>query len=203
MKKNFYLVGLKRPFDLLLSLFGLIFFSPLLLTVAALVFFKEGRPIFFRQERVGRNGVLFKACKFRTMRVSSDSNSITISGDPRITTLGSFLRKYKLDELPQLLNVLKGEMSFVGPRPDVPGYMDKLSGKERVLLTLRPGITSPATLAFRDEENLLAKAPDPKLYNDQVIFPKKVELNLDYMEKATLYYDVKLILATVLNRRWE
>jgi len=203
MNRNIYLEIYKRPFDFFLAFFGLVFFSPLILGLSLWVFFREGPPIFFRQQRVGQNGRLFEIVKFRTMVVSNDSNTITVSGDDRITRLGAFLRKYKLDELPQLWNVLKGEMSFVGPRPDVPGYMDRLEGEARAILLLRPGITGPATLAFRNEEELLAKTPDPKRYNDEVIFPRKVRINLQYFQQASLFYDVKLILATVLNRRCE
>jgi len=203
MGNNQYLEYLKRPFDLFLSFFGLAAFSPILLIVAAMIVIREGKPILFRQKRVGRNGVIFEVFKFRTMKTVMDENTITVAGDPRITPLGSFLRRYKLDELPQLWNVLKGEMSFVGPRPDVPGYMDKLTGGERVLLTLRPGITSPATLAFRNEEEILASVPDPEKYNYEVIFPEKVRLNMQYFDKASLLYDLKLILITVLNWRWD
>lgn len=141
--------------------------------------------------------------KFRTMTLSDDSNPITVSGDKRITPSGAFFRRYKLDELPQLWNVLKGEMSFVGPRPDVPGYMDRLEGEMRAILSLKPGITGPATLAFRNEETLLSEAPDPRRYNDEVIFPRKVQINLQYLRQAGLFYDLKLIIATVLNRRWD
>ena len=203
MGNNQYLEYLKRPFDLFLSFFGLAAFSPILLAVAAIIFFREGKPVLFRQKRVGRNGEIFEVYKFRTMRAAMHENTITVAGDPRITPLGAFLRRYKLDELPQLWNVIKGEMSFVGPRPDVPGYMDKLTGGERVLLTLRPGITSPATLAFRNEEEILANVPDPGKYNDEVIFPEKVRLNMQYFDKASLLYDLKLILITVLNWRWD
>ena len=203
MENNHYLEYFKRPFDLSLSFFGLAAFSPILLAVSAIIFFREGKPVLFRQKRVGRNGKIFEVYKFRTMKVTTDDNTITVAGDPRITPLGAFLRRYKLDELPQLWNVLKGEMSFVGPRPDVPGYMDRLTGGEGTLLTLRPGITSPATLAFRNEEEILANVPDPGKYNDEVIFPEKVRLNMQYFDKASLFYDLKLIIITVLNWRWE
>lgn len=200
MKKNrIYLSYIKRPFDLLLAAFGLVVFSPVFFFVSFLVYFREGPPVFFLQERVGKDGRRFKLVKFRTMGLTDDQNHITVTGDPRVNPTGAFLRKYKLDELPQLWNVLKGDMSFVGPRPDVPGYMDQLQGRARALLRLRPGITGPATLAFRNEEELLAKAENPKQYNDEVIFPKKVEMNLQYLEDACLVYDLKLIFRTVLN----
>lgn len=203
MKGNFYLTYVKRPFDVLLALLGLFFLSPLIVGLSVWVYLKEGAPVFFLQERVGQYGRLFKVVKFRTMSLSNDTNPITVSNDSRITPLGAFFRKYKLDELPQLLNVLKGEMSFVGPRPDVPGYADKLEGEERAILFLRPGITGPATLAFRNEEELLSKVSDPKRYNDEVIFPRKVQLNLQYLRQVSLFYDLKIIFATVFNRRWE
>lgn len=203
MKGNFYLTYVKRPFDFLLALLGLFFLSPLIVGLSVWVYLKEGAPVFFLQERVGQYGRLFKVVKFRTMSLSNDTNPITVSNDSRITPLGAFLRRYKLDELPQLLNVLKGEMSFVGPRPDVPGYADKLEGEERAILFLRPGITGPATLAFRNEEELLSKVSDPKRYNNEVIFPRKVQLNLQYLRQVSLFYDLKIIFATVFNRRWE
>jgi len=203
MKGNFYLTYVKRPFDVLLALLGLFFLSPLIVGLSVWVYLKEGAPVFFLQERVGQYGRLFKVVKFRTMSLSNDTNPITGSNDSRITPLGAFFRRYKLDELPQLLNVLKGEMSFVGPRPDVPGYADKLEGEERAILFLRPGITGPATLAFRNEEELLSKVSDPKRYNDEVIFPRKVQLNLQYLRQVSLFYDLKIIFATVFNRRWE
>lgn len=203
MKGNFYLRYVKRPFDFLLALLGLFFLSPLIVGLSVWVYLKEGAPVFFLQERVGQYGRLFKVVKFRTMSLSNDTNPITVSNDSRITPLGAFLRRYKLDELPQLLNVLKGEMSFVGPRPDVPGYADKLEGEERAILFLRPGITGPATLAFRNEEELLSKVSDPKRYNNEVIFPRKVQLNLQYLRQVSLFYDLKIIFATVFNRRWE
>lgn len=199
-KNRIYLSYIKRPFDFLLAAFGVIALSPVFLVVSLLIFFHDGTPILFRQQRVGQNGRLFTLTKFRTMALTGDQNTITVSGDPRITSVGAFLRKYKLDELPQLWNVLKGEMSFVGPRPDVPGYVDQLEGEARTILSLRPGITGPATLAFRNEEELLARAEDPKRYNDEVIFPRKVEINLQYLEDACLVYDLKLILRTVFNK---
>ena len=142
-------------------------------------------------------GRLFRIVKFRTMVVSNAKNPITVAGDSRITKTGAFLRRYKIDELPQLWNVLVGEMSFVGPRPDVPEYMNRLKGEERAILDLRPGITGPATLAFRDEEKLLASVDDFQKYNDEVIFPEKIRLNLEYIKDASILYDFEMILKTV------
>ena len=125
--------------------------------------------------------------------------TVTIAGDKRITSFGKFLRRYKIDELPQLLNVLWGEMSFVGPRPDVPGYADQLQGEQRIILSLRPGITSPATLAFRNEEELLAAAADPKKYNDEVVYPEKIRLNVEYARTLTFLGDLRCIIKTIFK----
>jgi lipopolysaccharide/colanic/teichoic acid biosynthesis glycosyltransferase len=136
-------------------------------------------------------------------RRATPGSSITVSGDARVTGLGKWLRRLKLDELPQLLNVVKGDMSFVGPRPDVPGYVDRLQGAEARVRELRPGITGPASLAFRNEEALLARAADPVAFNDQVLFPEKVRLNLRYMENVSLVSDLGYILETILPAREE
>ncbi len=170
---------------------------PMLLIAACIRCF-DGAPILFGQERIGRRGIPFRIWKFRTMRDAAGPNAdITVAGDPRITKTGRWLRRFKLDELPQLFNVLKGEMSFVGPRPDVPGFADKLEGEALEVLRVRPGITGPATLAFRNEEDLLAQAEDPKRYNDEVIFPEKVRLNLQYARKMSLRADIGYILKTI------
>lgn len=155
----------------------------------------------FQQERVGRHGRLFTMHKFRSMTVSHDGSSVSIAGESRITPLGAVLRKYKLDELPELWDVLIGHMSFVGPRPDVPGYADQLHGEARRILELRPGITGPASLKYRDEEELLAKVPNPVEYNDTVIFPDKVRLNLYYLDHYSFIKDIQMIVCTVLGRR--
>jgi len=155
-------------------------------------------PILFIQTRVGRHGRLFRCIKFRTMRSGTHSSgSITTATDVRITPVGRVLRNWKLDELPQLWNVLKGEMSFVGPRPDVPGYADQLKGTDRGVLELFPGITGPATLLFRDEEELLALMNDTKLFNDNVIYPEKLRINLEYLKKGSFWRDLGYIIATV------
>lgn len=203
---------LKYLFDRLVSFLGLIILLPVLVIVAILVKVKmPGGPVFFSQRRVGRNGRLFTMHKFRTMTMDHGGSSVSVAGESRITPLGAKLRKYKLDELPELWNVLIGDMSFVGPRPDVPGYADALVGEDREVLQLRPGITGPASLKYRDEEELLAKVAsegvdgyiDPVRYNDEVIFPDKVRLNRYYLHHYSFWTDLKMIFATVLGRRME
>ncbi|KZZ35751.1 sugar transferase [Oleiphilus sp. HI0117] len=155
---------------------------------------------FFVQGRVGKNGRVFKVVKIKTMRpIKGLDTTVTQSGDPRITSLGAFFRKTKIDELPQLWNVLLGQMSFVGPRPDVPGFADKLQGEERAVLSLRPGITGPATLKYRNEEEILAAQEDPEAYNRDVIFPDKVRINVDYIRVWSFKQDINYIVRTVLH----
>lgn len=193
---------LKYIFDRLMALIGLLCLWPVLLVVAILIRIKmPGGPVIFKQKRVGRNGKLFTMYKFRSMTVGHGGSSVSVAGESRITPLGAKLRHYKLDELPELWNVLIGDMSFVGPRPDVPGYADQLKGEDREVLKLRPGITGPASLKYRDEEDLLAKQADPQKYNDEVIFPDKVRLNLYYLHHYSFPKDIHMILATVLGRR--
>lgn len=158
-----------------------------------------GGPVIFTQQRVGRNGRLFTMYKFRTMKVSHSGSSISVAGESRITPLGAILRKYKLDELPELWNVLIGDMSFVGPRPDVPGYADNLQGEDRLILKLRPGITGPASLKYANEEEILATVNDPIKYNDEIIFPDKVRINLNYYYHHTFLGDIKLIFQTIFR----
>ena len=158
-------------------------------------------PIFFRQHRVGKHAKLFKMVKFRTMKVVQESNStVSVKGDRRITKIGAFLRKYKLDELPELWNVLIGDMSLVGPRPDVPRYAEMLSGEERLILELRPGITGPASLKYANEEELLSEVEDPLTYNDEVIWPDKVKINLDYYHNKSFFGDLHIIWRTIYRR---
>lgn len=191
---------MKFLFDRIFSLFGLLVLSPVLLVVAVLIKIRmPGGPAIFRQRRVGRNGKLFTMYKFRSMTVSHSGSSVSVAGESRITPLGAKLRKYKLDELPELWNVLKGDMSFVGPRPDVPGYADRLQGEDRLILKLRPGITGPASLKYADEEELLAQVADPRRYNDEVIFPDKVRINLDYYYNRTFCGDIRLIFQTIFR----
>lgn len=193
---------LKFIFDRLMALVGLLVLWPVLLAVAILVRIKmPGGPVIFKQKRVGRNGRLFTMYKFRSMTVGHGGSSVSVAGESRITPLGAKLRHYKLDELPELWNVLIGDMSFVGPRPDVPGYADQLKGKDREVLKLRPGITGPASLKYRDEEDLLANQTDPQRYNDEVIFPDKVRINLYYLHHYSFIKDIEMIFCTVLGRR--
>lgn len=190
---------LKEIFDRTMAVLGLILFMPLMLVLAILIAVKmPGAPVLFRQERVGQYGKIFTLVKFRTMVPSHSGSSVSVAGESRITPLGAVLRKYKLDELPELWNVLRGDMSFVGPRPDVPGYADKLTGNDRDILRLKPGITGPATLKYRHEEELLAAQSDPGRYNDEVIFPDKVRINLYYLTNRTFMGDIRIILDTLL-----
>ena len=192
----------KWMFDRFASLIGLLFLWPVLIVVAILIKVKmPGGPAFFTQKRVGRNGRLFTMHKFRSMTVSHSGSSVSVAGESRITPLGAILRKYKLDELPELWDVLIGNMSFVGPRPDVPGYADQLKGDDRRLLELRPGITGPASLKYRDEEELLAKVDNPIEYNDTVIYPDKVRINLYYLDHYSFVKDIQMILCTIFGKK--
>lgn len=185
-----------------MSLIGLLFLWPILLIVAILIRMKmPGGPVLFTQKRVGLNGKLFTMYKFRSMTVGHGGSSVSVAGERRITPFGAKLRRYKLDELPELWNVLIGDMSFVGPRPDVPGYADQLEGKDRDVLKLRPGITGPASLKYRDEEEMLTKQADPQKYNDEVIFPDKVRINLYYLHHYSFVKDIQMIFCTVLGGR--
>jgi glycosyltransferase len=201
---------LKWIFDKVASLFGLLFLSPVLLVVAILIKVRMPGPILFCQKRVGQYGKLFTVYKFRSMTVKaeasiaskgSEATSIASTEQSRITPFGEKLRRYKLDELPELWNVLKGDMSFVGPRPDVPGYADQLKGEERDILKLKPGITGPASLKYRNEEELLASVDNPIQYNDEVIFPDKVRLNLYYLKHYSFIKDIQMIICTVLGKK--
>lgn len=216
----------KWIFDRVMALIGLLLLWPVLIVVAILIKVKmPGGPAIFKQKRVGLHGDLFTMYKFRSMTVSHGGSSVSVAGEARITPLGAKLRKYKLDELPELWNVFIGDMSFVGPRPDVPGYADNLVGEDRLVLELRPGITGPATLKYRDEENMIAdflhqvrseelgvrseypavefsSMSDEEIalwYNDYVIYPDKVKINLEYYRNQSLSLDIKYILETVLG----
>jgi lipopolysaccharide/colanic/teichoic acid biosynthesis glycosyltransferase len=191
---------MKRLFDLTASLIGLIVLFPLFIVVSVLVKISSEGPVFFVQKRIGKNGKVFQIIKFRSMAVIQSSDStISVKGDLRITKLGAFLRKYKIDELPELFNVLRGDMSIVGPRPDVSGYADKLEGEDALILELRPGITGPASLKYANEEEILALQEDPIKYNDDVIYADKVKLNLDYYYNNNLWIDIKIIFATIFR----
>ncbi|MBQ6764940.1 MAG: sugar transferase [Paludibacteraceae bacterium] len=191
---------MKYIFDRLMALLGLLFLWPVLLVVAILIKIRMPGPVFFVQQRVGKGGKLFPCHKFRSMSVNHNGSTVSVAGESRITPLGAKLRKYKLDELPELWDVLIGNMSFVGPRPDVPGYADQLQGDDRIILSLRPGITGPATLKYRNEEELLATVEDPVRYNDEVIYPDKVRLNRYYAEHYSFAEDIRMIFCTVLGR---
>ena len=225
VRENNTIMFLKFIFDRIVSLFGLIFLWPLLLIVAVLIKVKMPGPIIFTQKRVGKGGKVFNCHKFRTMKVNHGGSTISVAGESRITPLGAKLRRYKLDELPGLWDVLVGNMSFVGPRPDVPGYADKLEGEDRDVLKLRPGITGPASLKYRDEEEQIAtfvqeiksgKNIYPNVdftnmsdgdialwYNDNIIYPDKVRINCYYYRNYSFVKDIQMIFATVLGKRIE
>ena len=206
---------LKYIFDRVVSFLGLLLLWPVLVIVAILVKAKmPGGPAFFVQKRVGKGGKLFKCHKFRTMTVKHNGSTVSVAGDSRITPLGAKLRHWKLDELPELWDVLIGNMSFVGPRPDVPGYADKLQGDDRDVLKLRPGITGPATLKYRLEDEMISeyvaqkqKEDDSRSmqeiaveYNDNVIYPDKVRINCYYYRHYSFVEDIQMILCTVLGK---
>ena len=196
---------MKRLFDFTFAILGLTILSPVLIILSFLIIITSKGPVLYSQKRVGRQGRLFTLNKFRTMVHNADTmtgGSITVENDDRITVIGKLLRRWKLDELPTLWNVLKGDMSFVGPRPDVPGYADKLVGESRRVLGIRPGITGPATLKYSNEEKLLAGVDNPKKYNDEVIFPDKVQINLEYMDNWSLWIDIKIIFKTIFRKNY-
>lgn len=186
----------KYLFDRILSFIGLVLLLPVFAAISLVILFRDGSPVFFIQPRVGRNGRLFRMVKFRTMRKNDGANTVSVLGDSRITPTGAWLRRHKLDELPELWNVLTGQMSLVGPRPDVPGYADRLTGDDRLILQLRPGITGPATLKYAREEELLAGVEDPVRYNNEVIWPDKVRINREYYRNHNLFTDLKIIIKT-------
>ncbi|MBN2613907.1 MAG: sugar transferase [Bacteroidales bacterium] len=188
---------LKRFFDIIASVFGLLMLSPLFIIIAVLIKIRMPGPVIFKQLRAGRYGKPFKIYKFRTMIVNHGGSSISVKGENRITSLGAVLRKYKLDELPELWNVLRGDMSFVGPRPDMPEYAGQLGGKDRLILELRPGITGPASLKYVNEEEILAAVDDPVKYNNEILWPDKVRINLEYYHNRSFFGDLKIILNTI------
>lgn len=189
---------LKRIFDITLSLFGLIILLPFMLIIAILIKIDSKGPVFFKQIRVTKNGKEFKIFKYRTMRVGSDKYSqITVGKDGRITKLGSFLRKYKLDEIPQLINVLIGDMSLVGLRPEVPKYVALYTDEQKEILKVRAGITDYASIEFSDENDLLASEEDPEKAYIEKIMPKKIELNKKYLSEISILTDIKIILLTI------
>jgi lipopolysaccharide/colanic/teichoic acid biosynthesis glycosyltransferase len=195
---------MKRGFDILVSLLGLTMLWWLILLLIVAATYDTRQFGLFSQTRIGRHGRHFSLLKIRTMRhIPNVSTTVTTSSDPRITAFGALLRRLKLDELPQLLNVLIGDMSFVGPRPDVSGFADRLKGDDRLILTIRPGITGPATLHYRNEEELLAVQPDPESYNRDVIYPTKVRLTREYIENYSLVLDIRCMIRTLTGARNE
>lgn len=189
---------LKRIFDIISSLFGLILLSPFMLIIAILIKLDSKGPIFFKQVRVTKNGREFKIFKYRTMRVGSDKFSqITVGKDSRITKVGDFLRKYKLDEIPQLINVLIGDMSLVGPRPEVPKYVALYTEEQREILKVRAGITDYASIEFSNENDILANEADPEKAYIEKIMPRKIELNKKYLSEISVMTDIKIILLTI------
>ena len=192
----------KRSFDVALAAIGLALASPVILVAWIVASCDTGANGFYAQTRVGQFGRPFKVIKIRTMRPGSDAGStVTTANDTRVTRAGRFFRRTKIDELPQLLNILAGSMSFVGPRPDTPGFADRLQGEDRIVLAVRPGLTGPATLKYRHEESLLAAQPDPERYNREVIYPDKVRLNRKYVECYRLGEDLRLLALTFFTRR--
>ena len=192
----------KRGFDVALAALGLALASPVMLLAWVVASIDTGANGFYAQTRIGRFGRPFRMIKIRTMRPGSDAGStVTTANDARVTPAGRFLRRTKIDELPQLLNVLAGSMSFVGPRPDTAGFADLLEGEDRVVLAVRPGITGPATLKYRNEEALLAAQADPERYNREVIFPDKVRINRKYVECYRFGEDLRLLALTFFTRR--
>ena len=189
----------KWLFDRTLSLLAIVVLLPILLLVAIIILVANGAPVMYVQERIGQDGKPFKLIKFRTMH-GDEKSPIAASELNRITRVGRWLRRTKIDELPELLNIFVGDMSFVGPRPDVAGYADKLEGTDRRMLTMKPGLTGVASLKYRNEEDLLAAQSNPQEYNDKVIWPDKVRLNLLYMERQSLWLDVKVLICTALGK---
>lgn len=188
----------KRTFDIMVAAIGLSLTWWLIIPAWLLACLDTRRNGFFTQERVGMNGVMFMLVKLRSMiDIRGIDTSVTRQGDPRITKVGSLLRKTKLDELPQLWNVLTGDMSLVGPRPDIRGFADKLEGEDRIILSVRPGITGPASIKYRNEEELLEKAEDPEKFNRDVIWPHKVRINKDYVKNYSFLSDIGYIIKTI------
>ncbi len=190
----------KRLFDILLSFTGLVLSGWLIVLAISIASIETRCNGLFSQVRVGRNGKLFTVYKIRTMYAQQEAGtSVTTSSDSRISASGRIFRKSKIDELPQLLNVLFGQMSFVGPRPDVPGFADLLAADDAIILSVRPGITGPATIKYKNEEQLLSLQPDPEQYNREVVFPDKVRINREYVESYSFCKDIYYILKTVFK----
>lgn len=191
---------LKRSFDIVFSLLGLLLTWWIILIAFFIAMIDTKSNGFFMQDRVGRHGKIFKVIKIKTMRsIKNYTSTVTTVNDVRITKSGKFFRKTKIDELPQLINVFLGQMSFVGPRPDVPGYADNLQGEDRMILEVRPGITGPATIKYRKEEEILARQSFPEKYNKEIIYPDKVRINKEYIQNYSLSKDIKCILQTIFK----
>ncbi|MEI6748098.1 MAG: sugar transferase [Bacteroidales bacterium] len=190
---------MKRSFDILFSSLGILLLLPVFLVIGALISFDSKGGVIYKQQRVGLEGKLFGLFKFRTMRSGSDKQGLLTIGsaDDRITPIGLWLRKYKLDEFLQLINIFKGDMSFVGPRPEVPKYVLHYTLDQRKVLTVKPGLTDPASLAYLNESDLLAQAKDPEQYYILYIMPAKLDLNLSYIEQQNLVKDISIILRTI------
>lgn len=190
----------KRGFDIIFSFVGLVLTFPLIFISFLAIVISSRTSGIYAPYRIGRHGLPFKIYKLKTMReVSGPINSVTTKNDPRITSIGKWLRKFKIDELPQLWNVLKGEMSLVGPRPDVAGFADQLQDQDREILSLLPGITGLATLNFKQEEELLAQQKDPVTYNREVIWPEKIKLNKEYIENYSFGLDIQILWKTIVG----
>lgn len=192
---------MKRLFDITASFFGILILSPLLIFIGLWVGLSSKGGVFYKQIRVGKNNKDFKLYKFRSMRVNSDKQGLLTVGskDSRITKAGYFIRKYKIDELPQLINVLKGDMSFVGPRPEVRRYVDLYSEEQMKVLSVRPGITDPASIKYRNENDLLSSESNPEEYYIQHIMPDKLKINIDYINTRTFFKDIKIIFQTIFG----
>lgn len=190
---------LKRKVDIVLSLLGIILLSPLFLIIVLLILTDSGRPVLYRQARTGKGDIPFDILKFRTMIVDADKSSLLTIGlhDNRITRVGYYLRKYKIDEFPQLINVLKGEMSLVGPRPEVTKYTQLYTQQQKEVLSVRPGITDPASILLKNENEMIAASPDPEKFYIEKLIPEKVSINLQYIERMSLKNDLRIIIKTL------
>ncbi|AOR24522.1 sugar transferase [Clostridium taeniosporum] len=198
---NSFNKAVKRVFDFICSTLGIIILSPVFIIISIMIKLGSDGPVFFKQIRVGEGGKDFEILKFRTMVVNAEKlgKQITVGNDNRITKIGSFLRKYKLDELPQLINVFKGDMSLVGPRPEVPRYVDLYNEQQRRVLDVKPGITDLASIRYKDENALLGKAKNPEEFYINTIMPDKLELNLEYIKNSNVFFDVYIIVKTILK----
>ncbi len=192
---------LKEIFDKLVSAISLILLFPVMIIIGLLVKFSSEGPIIFKQERVGKKGKMFQIYKFRTMYHQPPREGTPVMGDPRVTPFGAFLRKWKLDELPELWNILIGDMSFVGPRPYIPRMAEKLTGDHARILHWKPGMTGPATLKYINEEKILSTVDDPDRYSNEVIFPDKVKINLEYLDHWNFAKDMRILCYTLIRKR--